>query len=306
MNQKDIVSFSLEQMREIAGDDYDDIRYESCVFAERDSSEIHSRIIETLRFPCRVDAYLILIGMHGSVTVSCNLNRYELKKNTIFVKTPNDIVQVGDTDDFRCVAVAFDENFIRKLQIDFRNMVSLFLSIQKSPCIEITEDQLCDLQRIVAAAIGEIRNPDSGPYSDEVIRCLIRCGLYKMCNIVSNYVECLPAAPQSAKSRNEAYFQSFMEVLGQHYKTQRTVGFYASQLCITPKYLTTLIKRVSGKSAAQWIDEYVVLEAKNLLRYSNLSVQEIAYHLNFSNQSFFGKYFKHQTGMSPSAYKMQK
>ncbi len=70
------------------------------------------------------------------------------------------------------------------------------------------------------------------------------------------------------------------------------MGFYARQLCITPKYLTTLIKRISGLSVSEWIDNYVIIEAKTLLKYSNMSVQEIAYALNFPNQSFFGSYFK--------------
>lgn len=75
-------------------------------------------------------------------------------------------------------------------------------------------------------------------------------------------------------NRAEEYFKQFTELLGEHYKHERSVGFYARQLCITPKYLTTLIKRISGKSVSEWIDSYVILEAKTLLKYSNMSVQE--------------------------------
>ena len=96
-----------------------------------------------------------------------------------------------------------------------------------------------------------------------------------------------------------------MLLLGEHYKEQRAVGFYARELCITPKYLTTVIKRVSGRSASEWIDSYVILEAKTLLKYSDMSIQEIAYYLNFPNQSFFGSYFKRNAGLSPSRYKAQ-
>lgn len=82
-------------------------------------------------------------------------------------------------------------------------------------------------------------------------------------------------------SRAEEYFRQFMQLLGEHYKEERSVGFYARKLCITPKYLTTLIKQISGKSVSEWIDSYVILEAKTLLKYSNMSVQEISYYLNF-------------------------
>lgn len=101
-------------------------------------------------------------------------------------------------------------------------------------------------------------------------------------------------------SRQEIFFGKFIALLTQYHTQERSVTFYAEKLCITPKYFSTLIKKQTGKSAAQWIDDYVILEAKNLLKFSGMSIQEIAYHLNFSTQSFFGKYFKHQTGLSPA------
>jgi len=86
-------------------------------------------------------------------------------------------------------------------------------------------------------------------------------------------------------------------------KTERNVAFYADHLFLTPKHVSKVILEVSGKTPTQWIDEYVVLEAKSLLKYSNLTIQEIADYLNFSTQSVFGKYFKHKTGLSPREYK---
>ena len=80
------------------------------------------------------------------------------------------------------------------------------------------------------------------------------------------------------------------------------MAFYASQLYITPKYLSLLIKEATGRSAAEWIDEFVIMEAKNMLRFSGKNVQQVAYDLNFPNQSAFGKYFKHLTGMSPTRF----
>jgi len=107
----------------------------------------------------------------------------------------------------------------------------------------------------------------------------------------------------ASRIRCEVLFDEFMSLLQQYNKRERNVSFYAKQLNITPKYLSSVVKEVSGKTAARWIDESVILEAKALLKYSGMSIQEIAYHLNFSTQSFFGKYFKQHTGTSPSRYK---
>ena len=84
---------------------------------------------------------------------------------------------------------------------------------------------------------------------------------------------------------------------------ERSVIFYADQLFLTPKHLSRVIKEVSGRSAGEWIDEQVILEAKARLKTSSLTVQEISDQLGFPNQSFFGKYFKRHVGMSPSDYR---
>ena len=139
-----------------------------------------------------------------------------------------------------------------------------------------------------------------------MVKALIHSLAYKILNIFIDFFLAQLSANRMSLNHGEEYFKMFISLLMQHYKSERSVGFYASKLNLTPKYLTTLIKKVSGRSAADWIDEYVVLEAKALLKYSDMSVQQIAYYLNFSDQSFFGKYFKKQAGVSPTVYKMQK
>lgn len=108
------------------------------------------------------------------------------------------------------------------------------------------------------------------------------------------------------RNRQRAMYEQFMLLLNKHHCQEHSIKFYADQICISPKYLSAVIKQISGRSAAEWIDEYVILEAKNLLRYSTMNIQEIAYYLNFSTQSFFGKYFKHLTGMTPGQYRALK
>ena len=97
-----------------------------------------------------------------------------------------------------------------------------------------------------------------------------------------------------------------MELVQEHHQRERLIGFYADQLCITPKYLSKLVKENTGRSAGEWIESYVILEARAMLQSPNMSIQQIATALNFPNQSFFGKYFKRVTGMSPKQYRLMK
>ncbi|MFQ7503901.1 MAG: helix-turn-helix domain-containing protein, partial [Alistipes finegoldii] len=135
----------------------------------------------------------------------------------------------------------------------------------------------------------------------DIINGLIAATIYKVGDVLYNYLSEHPEVQNPIHNRAEEYFKQFTHLLGEHYRTERSVGFYARQLCITPKYLTTLIKRISGLSVSEWIDNYVIIEAKTLLKI--IEIQEIAYYLN-PNQSFFGSY-QAQHGMSPSQYKAQ-
>ena len=91
--------------------------------------------------------------------------------------------------------------------------------------------------------------------------------------------------------------------LDEDFKTQREIGFYADKLCVTSKYLSTMLKQETGMTALDWIEKHVVLYAKSCLSSTSMSIQEISDELDFPSQSVFGKYFKRVEGMSPKAYR---
>lgn len=105
-------------------------------------------------------------------------------------------------------------------------------------------------------------------------------------------------------TRKEELANKFFGLIMKHFKENKDVAFYADKLCITSKYLTMVIKEVSGKSAKDWIVEYIVLEIKALLKNTNMNIQEIAVKTNFANQSSLGRFFRKHTGMSLSQYRM--
>ena len=104
-------------------------------------------------------------------------------------------------------------------------------------------------------------------------------------------------------NRQEEIFKHFIQLIHKHCTTQREVSFYASELFITPRYLSTVVQNVSNATAKSIIDRHVILESKALLQSTNLSIQEISNRLCFPDQSFFGRYFKKHTGVSPAKYR---
>ena len=262
--------------------------------------------MEIFRFPSRLNALIIGVGTEGETSLTSNLQEFRLKKDSLFIFSPKHILQVQSNNRFKAHLIVIAPDFLKRINIDTKRMMPLFLQFGSlPPCMELTHAESQSLRSFISMVEQELKGSETD-FSSEIIGGLIAATIYKVGDILTHYLTEHPEVDSPIHNRAEEYFRQFTELLGEHYKHERSVGFYARQLCITPKYLTTLIKRISGKSVSEWIDNYVILEAKTLLKYSNMSVQEIAYYLNFPNQSFFGSYFKRNAGMSPSQYKAKK
>ena len=296
-SQTPINSFTLAELIDLAGEQRQGLMRE-CITASSDSQ------MQVFRFPCRIDAFIIGVGTEGETSVSFNLHEFRLKKDSMFIFTPKKILQVNSQQYFKADVIAISPDFMRRINIDIKNMMPLFLKFVENPTLALTPEESRSMRGMIAQIERETRGPETH-FSFDIVSGLIAATIYKVGDIMYHYLAEHPEGQNNSHNRAEEYFKQFTHLLGEHFREERSVGFYARQLCITPKYLTTLIKRISGQSVSEWIDNYVILEAKTLLKYSTMSIQEIAYYLNFPNQSFFGSYFKRNTGMSPSQYKAQ-
>ena len=294
-----ISSFTLNELITMAGGEKRPGIMGECIAANSASE------MEIFRFPSRLNALIIGVGTEGETSLTSNLQEFRLKKDSLFIFSPKHILQVQSNNRFKAHLIVIAPDFLKRINIDTKRMMPLFLQFGSLPCMELTHAESQSLRSFISMVEQELKGSETD-LSSEIIGGLIAATIYKVGDILTHYLTEHPEVDSPIHNRAEEYFRQFTELLGEHYKHERSVGFYARQLCITPKYLTTLIKRISGKSVSEWIDNYVILEAKTLLKYSNMSVQEIAYYLNVPNQSFFGSYFKRNAGMSPSQYKAKK
>ena len=294
-----ISSFTLNELITMAGGEKRPGIMGECIAANSASE------MEIFRFPSRLNALIIGVGTEGETSLTSNLQEFRLKKDSLFIFSPKHILQVQSNNRFKAHLIVIAPDFLKRINIDTKRMMPLFLQFGSLPCMELTHAESQSLRSFISMVEQELKGSETD-FSSEIIGGLIAATIYKVGDILTHFLTEHPEVDSPIHNRAEEYFRQFTELLGEHYKHERSVGFYARQLCITPKYLTTLIKRISGKSVSEWIDNYVILEAKTLLKYSNMSVQEIAYYLNFPNQSFFGSYFKRNAGMSPSQYKAKK
>ena len=180
--------------------------------------------------------------------------------------------------------------------LDFKMALDLQNYFFKQPCVELSEKDMKEAMSIfelIKEKIGERTNL----FLKEIVQTYIRILFYSVCNIL------LKSKKRGIKTRKEEIFEEFISLLNQNFRKEQHVGWYADKFSLTPKYLSKLIYEVSGKHAGEWIKDYVILEAKALLKSSSLTVQQISNELGSTNQSHFGSYFKRYTGVSPRKYK---
>lgn len=257
------------------------------------------REIPLASYPARLNAACFCVCLKGWCKVQISLQKYELSEGMMGIILPDQIVhQEGRSDDFLGIFITVSKDFIDGVLPTMQQLLPLFFLIKQRPCVYITPDELQSFKEYHSFLWSRVKLKDT-PFRKEITQGLLLSLFYEIYHIYQGHTE----HEHVQKSRKEELFERFLRHVSESYKENRSVSYYADKMFLTAKHLSTVVKGVSGKTAGEWIDGLVILEAKALLKSSVMSVQEIADELHFANQSFFGKYFKHHTGMSPREYR---
>lgn len=256
------------------------------------------------RYPIRFDGLYIGLREKGKARFSINLKEFEVSENDLVICSPGDLVQASLQDGIHLVqSMMISSHFLKEMYISLNSFMPFFASQKEHPVFHLTDNEMEELKSYFLLIKDNIENDDY--FRTDITKRLLAAYLYKLGSTLYRHRPELQAEAAKPLKREEILFKEFIRLVSEHHRKERRVDFYAEQLFLSPKHFSTVIKKVSGKTAGQWIDDYVVLEAKTLLKYSAMSIQEVAYYMNFPNPSFFGKYFRQHTGMSPSEYKAQ-
>ena len=259
--------------------------------------------------PFRTDTFLAIFCEKGGFDIEINLRKFRIQDNTLVVCIPGYILKVGKMgagEDLngRIVAMALSRQFISDIKFDFLRLFESRLMFFYDPRIMLTINEMSFCSKYFHLVKSII---DTGiPTKIASVKSLVESLLHVLEGMVSesnHEPEPEPEPSKSAQTRLNMLFERFMSLVSEYHSTERGMAFYANHLGITPKYLSRLIKDVSGRSAPEWIDAFVIQEAKSMLKYTDDSIKEIVYKLNFTNASVFYKFFRSQTGMTPSEYR---
>ena len=257
------------------------------------------------KFPLRMDGLFIALREKGISNFYINLKEFQVGPNELVIGSPGDLMQSTINEGvYLSQTLMVSSNFLKEMYISLNSFMPFFANRKEKPVFQLTDGEVQELKEYFVLIMDAVKR-DTDYFRIDITKRLLAAYLYKLGSILYRHLPELQAEANKPMKREEILFKQFINLVSQHHRKERRVDFYAEQLFLSPKHFSTVIKKVSGKTAGQWIDEYVILEAKTLLKYSSMSIQEVAYYMNFPNPSFFGKYFKQHTGMSPSDYKTQ-
>lgn len=256
---------------------------------------------ERMTFPVQISMAITFICTSGTAEISINLQKHKISAGMVACIAPNSFFMFCDneSEDFECACIALDSK-IMPVNFDVKSGIETALIIKDHP---ILTPSLKEFSEMLSAykSIKKTLFRTNFPFREEVAKAYVEIIRW---NIMASIMEIKEMTPEpKTSSRKEELFMRFLAAVQQYYTKERNVTFYADKLCISPKYLSSVVHEVSGKYATQWITDYVILECKAMLKTEGDSVKNVCNRLNFPNQSFFAKYFKQHTGMTPREYK---
>lgn len=250
-------------------------------------------------FPIQAQMPMILLCIQGETHIRVALKEYVLRPNNFCIIVTGIIFEMlSISKDFKGLVIATRSNFMPVTE-NTMQVMSFYKSLRNVHCFSLGEKELQEFLKVYRT-IRVILKEENHPFKISILQSYVQILYYLIAPVVIEESELQAKSP---RTRQEDIFERFISEVEAHYKEERSVKYYADLLCLTPKYLSSVIYSVSQRLAGEWIDNYVMLEAKTLLKSGKLTIQQISEHLNFSNQSFFGKFFKRYAGVSPKEYR---
>lgn len=249
----------------------------------------------------RLDAFSIFLVRQGNMEITIDDFTYHLSDNVLLdIMDMHAVKDFRLSPDFRGYHLIIERNLFAEIMLNSRRMPAAYIASRHSrPIQKLIEEEGALLEDCLHRIERNIERTEHAWQRDLILNEL-RGFLLEMNNIVyqANREKVNPNPPDK-----DVLLFLFIQLLDKHGRTEHAVSFYANELCITPEYLSRIMKSFSGKTASQWISEVLMREAEMGLRNPDLTVQQVSDMLNFSDQSAFGKFFKKHRGISPLLFK---
>lgn len=249
--------------------------------------------------PPRLPFMILALVTEGEISMGIDLVDYSACAGSIIMASSRNAMTYfsAKTESvIRCLMMEprISESMVSKLS----SMIPIMMRADIRPVIQLDDTEVAKVNAWMQLA--SLVSEDLSPMRAEILNSLVSGFHMQVMEIISAHTQ--PKNPQT-RSRKEEMMAKFLILISRHFRYQHSVGFYASELCVTSKHLSTVVRAISGKTPNYWISLHLLSEAQFLLRTTDKTIQEISVELHFPTQSQFGRFFRAKTGQSPGDYK---
>lgn len=254
-------------------------------------------------YASRCESGAILFCRSGSAGATVNQYQGPVSRNTMMMLLPGSVLMLTDrTEDFRMTYCAFSRDLFA--EAGFRLEPEFFRSLRENP-IFYPPARIVEGATVWFQMAAYTYRDRGNIFRNTIIKNRLQNVLLEVYDKLQRFAAKQHRMPESTTRQSEL-FHRFVALVHENCSREREVAGYADRLCISTRYLSTIVRTIAHSSAKEFIDRAVILEIKVLLQSTDLSVQEIAYRLHFPDQSYLGRYFKKHTGESPTEYRNAK
>ena len=252
--------------------------------------------------PVLADMFSFIVVEEGMAHYILNYKEYNVQKGDMLLFSPSMLVSLtGCTDDFRCMNLMCERSLFEHMLSSnpaFQTY-SYYFCRTDTPVVQLKQE----IQTAILKCMEQIRLAiiTRNTYQKEIIQSLVYTCMLLVLEVIEERVSSLPVS----LGRTERLIHDFMALVVAHYKREHYINFYANRLSVTTTYLSRIIRRQTGKTAAYFLGGMLYAEACRLLTRTDYTAQQIAEELNFSDQSAFGKFFKSKAGVSPHIFRLK-
>ena len=252
--------------------------------------------------PVRMNFIVMGLCKRGEANYSVDTRQLKVTAGDLMFISEGHILDAYETSpNYECLYIMVSTEFYHSFVMNVKNVSSLLLFSMNNPVVPLKPREIqvyTNYYLTIRRKMADIRHH----FRTNLVKALLLAMFYDMSNVIWRVGR---NESNSTRKRADALFTEFIGLLEENYRKERRVSWYAEQMGITPKYLSEMVKEVSKRTPNEWIDSYILLEIRVMLKNTTKSIRDIAIALNFPNQSFFGKFFKEHMGMSPTEYRKQ-
>ena len=231
----------------------------------------------------------------GKAQFSFKGNAYTIEEGDwVIWQMSSQITDALYSSDFKATFLLVDKDFLMEYNPEKIWASKAFVLIKNNPVFRLDDKGKAMIEHNFIQFKRRIAEPHL--FQKEILGRQLQIFLFDLWEIYKNAMESIPTTDNSSA----LLFTRFMNMLPAYSKTQREVGFYADKLCVSPKYLSEVVKKSSGHPASYWINGYAMQEILSLLKRADLTFAEISHQMNFYNPAHFSRFVTKQTGLSPT------